>query len=108
MSQEVISQKIRKTCEGCGSITEFEMINTPDETLTTLQNWYTVIRELLVMTPQGPQYQKAMVQACSPTCVSAATLKLVSIPIQIPPPAGSENEPEIDLASLRMSDPPVN
>lgn len=100
MSQKVKSQIIEKACEGCGAVKEYELVESTDETVEALQNYYTVIREILVPTPQGMRFQKFMVQACSLACVPAAAVKLAL-------PKQEQEEPEIDLASLR-SDPTVN
>lgn len=96
MTQEVISQKVKKTCEGCGQSFEFELVNSSQETVEALQNWYTVIREILIMTPEGPRFHKLMVQAHALECVPAAAVKL-ALPPQFEP------EEEVDLASLRQA-----
>lgn len=90
MSQEVISQKIKKTCEGCGEVHEYELVGPSEKTLKDLQEWYTVVREVF----DGEHFVKLMVQACCLACVPAAAVKLA-----LPP---APEEPAIDLASLRQ------
>ena len=46
MSQEFVSQKIKRTCDGCNAVKEYELFNPSAETIEELQNWYTVIREV--------------------------------------------------------------
>lgn len=96
MSQRVVSQKIERTCEGCGAIKVYELMSSSDSELQELQNWYTIVREVYY---QG-QLAKLMVQACSPNCISAAAAKLV-----LPPDDGQNDA--IDLASLQTHRDPV-
>ena len=90
MSHEVVSLKIKRTCEGCGAVVEWELINSPETTISEMQGWYTVIREIFV----EDRFVKMMVQACSLACVPAAAVKLA-----LPPQDTSIDN--IDIASLR-------
>jgi hypothetical protein len=100
MSQEIISQKMRRTCQGCELVKEFELVNMTPETSNDMQGWYTVIRE--VLDPQEGRFVKMMVQACSLACVPVAAVKLVLPDL--------EPTSDIDLKSLRAgsSDPTIN
>jgi hypothetical protein len=98
MSESVVSNKIRKTCEGCSLEMEYELVNITEETIESLSKWHQITRGMVVMTPEGPQFRKFSVHACSLACVNAAAVKL-----QLPP---QEPEREIDLASLRMNPDP--
>jgi len=91
MSQEVISQKIKKTCDGCGSVHEYEMVDPSEAMMQEIENWYTVGRAVRA---EG-RVLKMMAEACCLACVPAAAVKLA-----LPPAAP---EPEIDLASLRLN-----
>jgi hypothetical protein len=93
MSQEMISQKIRRTCEGCGVVKEWELIGMGEETIIEMQNWYTIIREVFF----DGKFEKIMVQACSLACTPAAAIKLAL------PKVAEEPSDDIDLASLRAS-----
>jgi len=97
MSQECVSQKIKRTCDACGTEREWELIGPSENTLREMENWYTVIREVVV----GDRFQKLLAQACSLACVPVAAVKLAL------PPAPPE-APEIDLASLRTGGNQVN
>ena len=91
MSQEVISQKISRTCEGCGKIVTWETIGASDETLNEMQSWYTIIREIVIES----RFAKLVAQACYLSCVPSAAIKLV-----LPP---QEQSDRIDLDSLRTA-----
>jgi hypothetical protein len=93
MSQTVISQKIQRTCDGCGIVKEYELVDMRDTTIVEMQDWYTVIREVFF---QG-EFRKIMVQACSLACTPAAAVKLALPKVQ------DEPVDNIDLASLRTS-----
>lgn len=90
--QELISQKIKRTCQGCGATKEWELVEPSKDTLTEMQEWYTVIREIFI---EGHGFEKMVVQACQLSCVPAAAVKLALPPQQ-------DNEPPIDLSSLRV------
>lgn len=88
--QETISQKIRRTCQGCEVVKEFELIGASPDVIEEMTAWYTVIRE--VFDPETGHFVKMLVQACSLACVPGAAVKL-ALP--------TREEPSIDLASLR-------
>lgn len=99
MSQQVLSQKIERTCEGCGVTVVFEMVNPTDDAVTAMTRWYTIVRE--IADSATGRFQKLMVQACSLPCVNVAALKLEVIPSNAPD--------DIDLSALRQSsDPSAN
>lgn len=91
MSQEMTSQKMKRTCEGCGIIKEWELVGMQVSTIQEMQEWYTVIREVFV----DGQFMKIMVQACSLACVPPAAIKLALPQIAEEPPD------DIDLTALR-------
>ena len=78
MSQRPVSTRIERTCEGCGTAKEFEMVGISRETVEEMAGWYTVIRE--VFDPEELTFHKLMVQACSLACVPAAAVKLALPP----------------------------
>ena len=98
MSQETVSQKIKRTCDACGLVKEWELIGMSENTVNEMTAWYTVIRE--VFDPEARGFVKLLVQACSLACVPVAAVKLA-----LPP---REEEPTIDLASLRANNPIIN
>jgi hypothetical protein len=98
MSTEMVSHKIKKTCEGCGVERVYEMVNATAETITEMENWYTIVREMLVPGPQGPQYEKFMVQAHEPACVPVAILKLMKLGTM----EMQEQQDEINLKDLQQ------
>jgi hypothetical protein len=100
MSQEEISRKVRRTCEGCGKAVEYEFIGATDAALVEMMSWYTIVRQFLI----NGRPEKLMVQACSITCVPAAALKLEAVPSGLDEPAD-----QIDLSTLQVNpDPTVN
>jgi len=92
MSQEVISQKIQRTCEGCGTVKEWELVGMGEDAVTEMEQWYTIIREVFF----DGRFQKIMVQACCLGCLPAAGIKLA-----LPKVAEEEQTDNIDLDSLR-------
>ncbi len=94
--QEVISQKIRRTCQGCDAVQEWELISPSENTINQMQEWYTVLREILV----DGHFEKLCVQACCLACVPAAAVKL-ALPTRLP-------EPAINLADLQVGHDEVN
>ena len=93
MSQQLISQKIKRTCEGCGLEKEWELVGAPAEQVVEMTQWYTIIRE--VYDPQEQHFVKLTVQACSLPCVPAAAVKVAVLP------QNDEPADPIDLGSLR-------
>lgn len=94
MSQELVSQRIKRTCEGCGGVKEWELVNAPDSAAQEMQQYYTIIRE--VFSEAEGRFVKLAVQACSLPCVAVAALKLAT-------PLADEPTDNIDLGSLRAS-----
>lgn len=92
MSQEVISQVVERTCEGCGKKVKFEMVNPTDDAVTEMTEWFTVVRE--IADSATGRFVKIMVQACSLPCITAAALKLAQVPSNTPD--------DIDLAALQQ------
>ena len=93
MSQEMISQKIKRTCDACGKTAEWDLIGLQPETIRELQDWYTVIREVWF----NGRFEKIMVQTCSLECVPAGAIKLALPKVQ------EEPADNIDLAALQAS-----
>jgi hypothetical protein len=93
MSDQMVSQKVKRTCDGCGAEFEWEFVNITEETLASMQQWYKVTRKLMV--DKQPVEFKA--DACSLACVPAAAVKLAL------PPQQEEPADDIDLGSLRAS-----
>jgi hypothetical protein len=93
MSQQVVSQIIERTCEGCGVVVKYEVVNPSDDMITDMTRWYTVVRE--IADSESGRFVKMMVQACSLPCVNVAALKLEVIPSNAPD--------DIDLKTLRVN-----
>jgi hypothetical protein len=93
MSQELLSQKMKRTCDGCGTTYEWDMVGLNAEIIKQLENWYTIIREIFF----DGEFRKMMVQCCSLACTPVAAVKLAL------PPQQEEPADNIDLASLRAS-----
>jgi len=93
MSQEMISQKIKRACDACGKTAEWDLIGLQPETIREIQDWYTVIREVWF----DGRWEKIAVQVCSLACVPAGAIKLALPKMQ------EEPADNIDLASLRAS-----
>lgn len=102
MSQRNLSTKIEKTCEGCGRVAIYEMVQPTEEQVNEMTQWNTVVRE--VWDGHSQQFVKLMIQSCSLTCVLPATTKLYQV-VQEPEP-----DAEIDLDALRANsgDPTIN
>ena len=95
MAQVVISQKIKRTCDGCGKDFEYELIGErPDAEIDELFAWFTLIRE--VADPESGRMAKLMVQAHSLECVPAAACKIAVTPQSV-------NEGVIDISSLQVN-----
>lgn len=102
MAQEVISQKIRRTCDACGVVEEFEMQHITPETLARWEKWWAVIRE--VFDPTEGKMVKMLVQAHTIECVPAAAVKISLPVIAALNPNTDDSQPDnIDLASLQAS-----
>jgi hypothetical protein len=97
MSQRCISNKIEKTCEGCGLVEVVEMVEqkTPEQ-IEHLTRWLTIIREYYDLA--NDRWHKGLVQACSLTCAVTAGAKLYEIK--------QDPEQELDLEALRNMQPP--
>lgn len=97
MSQEMVSQQLRRTCDGCGLVKTWEMVNIQErpEQIIEMQAWFTVVREVF-MPSEG--FIKMMVQVCSPDCIAKAAEKL-KLPDQ--EPVAEEGPDNIDLAALQ-------
>lgn len=96
MSQKIISQRVQRTCEGCGKVQEWEFVEPSENTMREMQTWYTVIREVFVEA-EG-RWVKLLAQSCCLACVPAAATKLA-----LPPQPTDPGPSEIDLAALRVS-----
>jgi hypothetical protein len=96
MSKEVVSQKMKQTCEGCGAFKEWELVGADGNPtiLQEMQEWYNVNRK--VVTPDGRLAQLTG-DACSLSCVPVVAVKLAL------PPAQQEQTDQIDLSSLRTA-----
>ncbi len=97
MSQEMVSQILKRTCDGCGVVKTWEMVNIQErpETIIEMQAWFTVVREVF-MPSEG--FVKMMVQTCSAECLVAAAAKLQ---LPEPEPVPEEAADSIDLAALQ-------
>lgn len=93
MSKNVISQKVKYICEGCKKEVTYELVDATDDTVYELQNWRTVIREIL----HDGQWVQLRVGACSRECLATADAVL-----KIPDPRTS-TDGIIDMNSLRAS-----
>lgn len=93
MSQQVISQKIQRTCDGCGVVKEWELVNAGEKIIEEMQEWRTVVREVFM----DGHFVKVMVQACSSTCLVPADAKIIITPKQ------EEPADNIDLSTLRTT-----
>jgi hypothetical protein len=96
MSQELVSQKVKRTCEGCGFEETYELFPPTPEVAIALTRWYQTAKRVIF--PNGEQLEM-QVMACSLTCLEPAAAKMV------PPVAEPSSEPTIDLASLQVGHP---
>lgn len=92
MSQRIISQTIKKICEGCGQEKTYELVDAGEDTIKELQNWYTIVREVWV----GDHFEKLMAHAYGLECVPVAAVKLM-----LPELPREDAMDGIDLDSLR-------
>ena len=92
MSKEMVSQRVKQTCDGCGLSKETETIGTSQQDIIDeMQKWYGVGRKVLL----NGEIVQLSVDACSLACVPVAAVKLAL------PKVADESVDEIDLASLR-------
>ena len=99
MSKEMMSQIVKQTRDGCGSVKETQTIGvSQQEIVDEIVKWYVVGRKVLI----NGELVQLSVDACSLECVPAAAIKLA-----LPSP---QDEPadNIDLASLRVGEPLAN
>lgn len=97
MAQELVSQKVKYTCDGCKQATEFELVGATEETILAMQEWREVVRKVFVQN----EFRKITLHACSNACLSAADNMLV---IQREP----ESADDIDMSSLRAQNYDAN
>ena len=93
MSQEVVSQKVKRECQGCGAAKEWEWVGAGEDIAREMGEWYAISREVFV---EG-RVQRLGVHACSLPCVPAAAIKLAL------PEIHDEPADDIDLDSLRAA-----
>ena len=95
MSKQVVSQRMKQTCDGCGSSKEWELVGADADPniLAEMQCWFVVARK--IVNDRG-EIVALSADACSVACVSTIAEKLMKLP---------ESEPadKIDLASLRIN-----
>ena len=102
MSAEVISQKVRRTCDACGKAEDFELVGILDDTDAGREarerwsKWYAIIHELYPL--DGPA-QKLGGLACSLECVPAVAVK---------PLLPETEESNIDLSQLQVNRGSIN
>jgi hypothetical protein len=94
MSKELMSQKMKQTCDACGATKEWELVGADENPtiISEMQEWYIVTRKVVI----NRQMTQLTADACSLACTPAAAVKL-ALPPQDDP---ADN---IDLASLRSS-----
>lgn len=95
MSQEMVSQLLKRTCDGCGLCKTWEMVNLHERPaqIIEMQAWFTVVREVFM---PGEGFVKMMVQVCSSDCITVAAAKL-----KLPEPEQEVPADSIDLAALQ-------
>lgn len=98
MSEQVISQKLKRICDGCGKEFVYEMVDTPDEVITEMTQWIVLARQ--VADSKTGRFIGLKGQACSLPCVNLAALKLAQVPSNMPD--------DIDLSGLRMATDPTS
>lgn len=96
MGQELISQKIKRVCDGCGLVKEWELIHASNEQMIEMTEWYVVIHELF--DAYEGQFKKLNVSCCSLPCVPAAAIKIAVLPVR-----EEQADTDIDLEALRAS-----
>lgn len=94
MSKELVSQRMKQTCDACGAVKEWELVGADDNptVINEMQEWYIVTRKLFL----GGRLTQLTADACSLACTPAAAVKLA-----LPPQEDTADK--IDLASLRQS-----
>jgi hypothetical protein len=92
MSEEIVSQRLKRICDGCGAEKEWEIANPSDSTIMEMHEWYTIVRVL----PIEGRYAKVAVQACRAACLESAGNKLNSWKF-------SDPDDNINLANLQVS-----
>ncbi len=74
MSQQVISSKIERTCDGCGEKHEYEYVGMAEQPglIQELEDWTQITRELW----NGREWVKMFAQALGLECVQKASTKM--------------------------------
>lgn len=96
MSEQMTSQKMKRTCDACGAEKEWELVGATQLALEEMQEWYMITRKVFL----DGRPSMIQVQACSLPCVPAAAVKL-ALPLREEEPAD-----DIDLQSLRAANFP--
>lgn len=94
MAEIMSSQKMKRTCDGCGAEKEWELVGVQEPSILEMQEWYLITRAVFF---QG-RFEKISANACSLACVPVAAVKLA-----LPPAPPEEPTDDIDLASLRAA-----
>jgi hypothetical protein len=92
MSEQMVSQKMKRVCDACGKEQEWELVNVTEQALEEMQSWYLIVRKVFVNGRPGA----IDANACSLPCVPAAAVKLAL-------PEQSQSGDDIDLAQLRAT-----
>jgi hypothetical protein len=93
MSEIMSSQKMLRTCDACGTAKEWELIGIQESAVLEMQEWYQIIRPVII----DGKFDKLSANACSLACVPAAAVKIALVPQQ------EEPADDIDLAGLRAA-----
>lgn len=70
--QRITSQLLEKTCDGCGTVKIYDLVQLTEATVIELEGWRTLVREVYMDRGdgQGPAFHKIMYQACAQPCVT--------------------------------------
>jgi hypothetical protein len=96
MSEQVISQKVQRICDGCGKEHTYELIGAEQDQIIEMATWYVI--EHKVTDYAAGQFIQMKVQACSLACVPTAATKIAILPAD-----NGENDRPIDPNSLRAN-----
>lgn len=96
--QRMVSQKIERTCEGCGVTKTYELVAMTEETIQELEGWRRVVREIAM----DGQFVKAVIDACSSQCMVTADLQFEVKRREMQ--EANRNNDTINLAELQVGE----
>lgn len=106
--QRITSQILEKTCDGCGAVKVYDLVQLTEASVAELESWRTLVREVYMDRGdgQGPAFHKIMYQSCSQPCTTICDVNFETKKKAARERAGQAEaaaDDRIDLASLKQN-----